>query len=189
MVKLGTSLSDKLQKESSLDDGFDNIPLITPLEVNQLQHSFPEKVIVKTAIKHSLQQRSKFGVPTVRKMKRSCEVSERAKISGLIFIMLASLTSLVLLLMFQTLWYHQLTCPAGFVLKQSHCIPVNLELLPNGEQQEPGFHTTTGLYTALSNLNKVKKSGPQLTSPWLPVIGSLKEAGKEAASKPLEREE
>lgn len=44
MVKLGSNLSDKLEKQPSADDGFDNIPLITPLEVNQLQQSFAERV-------------------------------------------------------------------------------------------------------------------------------------------------
>lgn len=44
MVKLGSNLSDKLEKQPSADDGFDNIPLITPLEVSQLQQSFADKV-------------------------------------------------------------------------------------------------------------------------------------------------
>lgn len=45
MVKLASGLSDKLEKQPSADDGFDNIPLITPLEVNQLQQpQFAEKV-------------------------------------------------------------------------------------------------------------------------------------------------
>lgn len=44
MVKLGSNLSDKLEKQPSADDGFDNIPLITPLEVSQLQQPFAEKV-------------------------------------------------------------------------------------------------------------------------------------------------
>lgn len=44
MVKLASSLSHKLEKQLSVDDGFDNVPLITPLEVNHLQHSFAEKV-------------------------------------------------------------------------------------------------------------------------------------------------
>lgn len=44
MVKLGSNLSDKLEKQPSADDGFDNIPLITPLEVNQLQQPFADKV-------------------------------------------------------------------------------------------------------------------------------------------------
>ena len=44
MVKLGSNLSEKLKKQLSVDDGFDNIPLITPLEVKQLQHPFADKV-------------------------------------------------------------------------------------------------------------------------------------------------
>lgn len=46
MVKLGSNLSDKLEKQPSADDGFDNIPLITPLEVKQLQQPFAEKVVL-----------------------------------------------------------------------------------------------------------------------------------------------
>lgn len=44
MVKLGSNLSDKLEKQQSAEDGFDNVPLITPLEVSQLQQKFAEKV-------------------------------------------------------------------------------------------------------------------------------------------------
>lgn len=44
MVKLGSTLGEKVEREASLEDGFDNIPLITPLEVNQLQKPFPDKV-------------------------------------------------------------------------------------------------------------------------------------------------
>lgn len=44
MVKLANNLSHKLEKQPSADDGFDNVPLITPLEVNQLRHSFAQKV-------------------------------------------------------------------------------------------------------------------------------------------------
>lgn len=36
---------------------------------------------------------------------------------GLILIMLAFLTCLLLLLMYKAMWYDQLTCPEGFVLK------------------------------------------------------------------------
>lgn len=45
MVKLGSNLVEKVERQPSLEDGFDNIPLITPLEVNQLQQSFADKVI------------------------------------------------------------------------------------------------------------------------------------------------
>lgn len=54
--------------------------------------------------------------------------------------------------------------------------------------------TSTGLYAALSHLNQVKGTGPELQSPWLPVISALKEAevakqGSEPLKEALEGEE
>ncbi|XP_054865854.1 calcyon neuron-specific vesicular protein isoform X2 [Amphiprion ocellaris] len=183
MVKLGSNLSDKLEKQPSADDGFDNIPLITPLEVNQLQQSFTDKVIVKTSTQYQLQQqkKNKLYVPSIKKLNINfySDVSEKAKITGLILITLAFLTSLLLLLMYKTMWYDQLTCPEGFILKK-HCSPAALEMYytEQQQQQEPGVHsgTNTGLYAALSHLNQVKRTEPELPSPWLPVISALKEA-------------
>lgn len=50
MVKLGSNLVDKMERQPSVEDGFDNIPLITPLEVGQLQQPFPDKVITIRAL-------------------------------------------------------------------------------------------------------------------------------------------
>ncbi|XP_022045172.2 calcyon neuron-specific vesicular protein isoform X2 [Acanthochromis polyacanthus] len=182
MVKLGSNLSDKLEKQPSADDGFDNIPLITPLEVNQLQQSFADKVVVKTSTQYQLQQqkKNKLYVPNIKKLNINfySDVSEKAKITGLILITLAFLTSLLLLLMYKTMWYDQLTCPEGFILKK-HCTPAALEMYyTEQQQQEPGIHsdTNTGLYAALSHLNQVKRTEAELPSPWLPVISALKEA-------------
>lgn len=44
MVKLGSNLNDKNSKQPSNEDGFQTVPLITPLEVNHLQFPAPEKV-------------------------------------------------------------------------------------------------------------------------------------------------
>lgn len=44
MVKLGSNLNDKNNKPPSNEDGFQTVPLITPLEVNHLQFPAPEKV-------------------------------------------------------------------------------------------------------------------------------------------------
>ncbi|KAF7248074.1 Neuronal vesicle trafficking-associated protein 1 [Varanus komodoensis] len=43
MVKLGNNFSEKSTKQPLLEDGFDTIPLITPLDVNQLQFPPPDK--------------------------------------------------------------------------------------------------------------------------------------------------
>ncbi|KAF1394969.1 hypothetical protein PFLUV_G00006630 [Perca fluviatilis] len=204
MVKLGSNLSDKLEKQPSADDGFDNIPLITPLEVNQLQQPFADKVIVKTSTQYQLPQKNKnkLYVPNIKKLNINfySDVSEKAKITGLILITLAFLTSLLLLLMYKAMWYDQLTCPEGFILKQKHCTPAALEMYYTEQQQQqqgvPGVRdrANTGLYAALSHLNQVKRTGPELPSPWLPVISALKEAevakqGSEPLPGGLEGEE
>ncbi|XP_071361397.1 calcyon neuron-specific vesicular protein isoform X1 [Trachinotus anak] len=204
MVKLGSNLSEKLEKQPFSDDGFDNIPLITPLEVNQLQQPFADKIIVKTSTQYQLQQKkkNKLYVPNIKKLNINfySDVSEKAKITGLILITLAFLTSLLLLLMYKAMWYDQLTCPEGFILRQKHCTPAALEMYyteqQQQQQQEPGVHggTDTGLYAALSHLNQVKRTGPELASPWLPVISALKEAevakqGSELPKGALEGEE
>ncbi|XP_037111668.1 calcyon neuron-specific vesicular protein [Syngnathus acus] len=181
MVKLGTNLSDKMEKQPSADDGFDNIPLITPLEVSKLQQSFADKVIVKTTTHYQLQQKkkNKLFMPSTERLNINFykNVSDRVKITGLILIMLAFLTSLLLLLMYKAMWYDRLTCPQGFILQQRHCTPAALEIF-SSEQQNPEDiqgSTNSGLYAALSRLNQVKRTGPEMPSPWLPVIRALKE--------------
>ncbi|XP_031720725.1 calcyon neuron-specific vesicular protein isoform X2 [Anarrhichthys ocellatus] len=198
MVKLGSNLSDKLEKQPSADDGFDNIPLITPLEVNQLQQPFADKVIVKTSTQYQLQQKkNKLYLPNIKKLNINfySDVSDKAKITGLILITLAFLTSLLLLLMYKAMWYDQLTCPEGFILKK-HCTPAALEMYYTEQQQEAGVRggANSGLYAALSHLNQVKRTGPELPSTWLPVISALKESevakrGSEQMKGALEGEE
>uniref|UniRef100_A0A3Q3XRY9 Uncharacterized protein n=1 Tax=Mola mola TaxID=94237 RepID=A0A3Q3XRY9_MOLML len=160
MVKPGSNLSDKLEKQPSADDGFDNIPLITPLEVDQLQQSLAEKVVVKTSTQYELRQQKKNGlhVPRVKKMSINfySNISDKAKVTALILVTLAFLTSLLLLLMYKTMWYDQLTCPEGFILK-------------------------VGTHTA-------KRTGPELPPAWLPVVTALKEAGQPQRGGPLGEE-
>ena len=44
MVKLGSNFAEKGTKQVLLEDGFDTIPLMTPLDVNLLQFPPPDKV-------------------------------------------------------------------------------------------------------------------------------------------------
>ncbi|KAG7315826.1 hypothetical protein KOW79_020692 [Hemibagrus wyckioides] len=178
MVKLGSTLGEKVEREPSLEDGFDNIPLITPLEVNQLQKPFPDKVIVKTTTEYQLQkkQKKKMYMPSIKKLNINLydEVSEKVKLTGLILITLAFLACLLLLVMYKALWYDQLSCPEGFVLKHKHCTPAALEMYY--PEQDAGSRGS--LYTAISHLNPAKKALPELSSPWLPVINAMKESQK-----------
>lgn len=190
MVKLGANLSDKLDKQPSVDDGFDNIPLITPLEVNQLKHTFTDKVIVKTSSQFQLQQKkSRLFIPNIKRLNIHFyrDVSDKVKITGLILMTLAFLTSLLLLLMYKEMWYDQLTCPEGFILKEKHCSPAALEMFYSEQQQEPSAATSKDQAGLLSALNQLKRT--QLSSPWRPVLSALKEAqNKQALQNPLDQD-
>ncbi|KAK7930114.1 hypothetical protein WMY93_006509 [Mugilogobius chulae] len=190
MVKLGANLSDKLDKQPSLDDGFDNIPLITPLEVNQLQQTFADKVIVKTSTQFHMQQKKRRQfIPNIKKFNIHFyrDVSEKAKITGLILMTLGFLTSLLLLLMYKEMWYDRLTCPEGFILKDKHCSPAALEMYYSEQQQEPTLDQSRDQTGLLSALNQVKRTG--LQSPWRPVLSALKEAhNKQAPQNPMDQD-
>uniref|UniRef100_A0A9J8AK55 Calcyon neuron-specific vesicular protein n=3 Tax=Cyprinus carpio TaxID=7962 RepID=A0A9J8AK55_CYPCA len=167
MVKLGSNLVDKMERQPSVEDGFDNIPLITPLEVSQLQQPFPDKVIVKTTAEYQLKEKKrKLYVPSIKKLNINLydEMSEKLKLTGLIIITLAFLACLLLLVMYKALWYDQLGCPEGFVLQHRHCTPLALEMY------YPEQNSRGSLYTAMTHLNQAKKNIPELSPPLLPVM-------------------
>ncbi|KAI6069655.1 Neuronal vesicle trafficking associated 1 [Aix galericulata] len=82
MVKLGNNFSEKSTKQPLLEDGFDTIPLITPLDVNQLQFPPPDKVVVKTKTEYEPdRKKGKFRTPKIAEFTISITegVSERFK--------------------------------------------------------------------------------------------------------------
>lgn len=177
MVKLGMNL-EKGEKEPGSEEAFDNIPLIAPLDVSQLQQPYPDKVIVKTRTEYQLQQKKKrrLQVPGIKRLNINLydEVSEKVKLTGLILITVAFLACLLMLVMYKALWYDQSSCPEGFVFKHKHCTPAAMEMYYAEEHGGPGG----SLYTALSHLSQAKKSAPVLTSSWVPVPSTQKVAGK-----------
>ncbi|XP_069467164.1 neuron-specific vesicular protein calcyon [Ambystoma mexicanum] len=186
MVKLGINL-EKGEKEPGSEEAFDNIPLIAPLDVSQLQQPYPDKVIVKTRTEYQLQQKKKrrLQVPGIKRLNINLydEVSEKVKLTGLILITVAFLACLLMLVMYKALWYDQSNCPDGFVFKHKHCTPAALEMYYT---EEHGSHGGS-LYTALSHLSQAKNSAPEVPSPWVPVPSALKETAKaqeEAAAPP-----
>ncbi|KPP75986.1 hypothetical protein Z043_104717 [Scleropages formosus] len=84
MVKLGSNLQEKGSKAASVEDGFQTVPLITPLDVNHLQYGAPDKVVVKTRTEYQTEQKSKgkMKVPKVEEFTISFNdgVSERLKV-------------------------------------------------------------------------------------------------------------
>uniref|UniRef100_A0A8C7BYI9 Neuronal vesicle trafficking associated 2 n=1 Tax=Neovison vison TaxID=452646 RepID=A0A8C7BYI9_NEOVI len=77
MVKLNSNPSEKGTKPPSVEDGFQTVPLITPLEVNHLQLPAPEKVIVKTRTEYQPEQKNKgkFRVPKIAEFTLSSLLS------------------------------------------------------------------------------------------------------------------
>ncbi|XP_072881792.1 calcyon neuron-specific vesicular protein [Hemitrygon akajei] len=186
MVKPGCNFSEKAEKQQGTDDGFDNIPLITPLDVNQLQQPLPEKVVVKTRTEYQIQQKKKrnLHIPGIKKLNINLydEVSEKVKLTGLIIITMAFLACLLMLVMYKAFWYDQLSCPEGFVFKHKHCTPAALEMYYSEQEAGPRGN----LYTAISHLSQAKRTIPDLSSPWLPGIPALKGAASsnEEPNKP-----
>uniref|UniRef100_A0A672FR04 Uncharacterized protein n=1 Tax=Salarias fasciatus TaxID=181472 RepID=A0A672FR04_SALFA len=81
MVKLGSNLQDKGAKPVSVEDGFQNVPLITPLDVGSLQSQAPDKVVVKTRTEYQTEKK-RLKVPKVEEFTISFTdgVSERLKV-------------------------------------------------------------------------------------------------------------
>uniref|UniRef100_A0A452IQS1 Neuronal vesicle trafficking-associated protein 1 n=1 Tax=Gopherus agassizii TaxID=38772 RepID=A0A452IQS1_9SAUR len=119
MVKLGNNFSEKSTKQPLLEDGFDTIPLITPLDVNQLQFPPPDKVVVKTKTEYEPdRKKGKFRTPKIAEFTISITegVSERFKVTVLVLFALAFLTCVVFLVVYKVYKYDH-TCPEGFVFK------------------------------------------------------------------------
>ncbi|VCW84097.1 unnamed protein product, partial [Gulo gulo] len=79
MVKLGCSFSGKPGKDPGDQDGAttDSVPLISPLDVSQLQPPFPDQVVIKTQTEYQLSspdQPKKF--PDLEAQKLACNHPE-----------------------------------------------------------------------------------------------------------------
>uniref|UniRef100_A0A671V4I2 Neuronal vesicle trafficking associated 2 n=1 Tax=Sparus aurata TaxID=8175 RepID=A0A671V4I2_SPAAU len=127
MVKLGSNLQDKGAKPVSVEDGFQNVPLITPLDVGSLQSQAPDKVVVKTRTEYQTEKK-RLKVPKVEEFTISFTdgVSERLKVTILIILALAFLACIVFLVVYKAFTYDH-ACPDGFIYKHKRCIPASLE--------------------------------------------------------------
>nr|XP_058157146.1 neuronal vesicle trafficking-associated protein 1 isoform X1 [Dasypus novemcinctus] len=136
MVKLGNNFAEKGAKQPLLEDGFDTIPLMTPLDVNQLQFPPPDKVVVKTKTEYEPdRKKGKARPPKIAEFTVSITegVTERVKVSVLVLFALAFLTCVVFLVVYKVYKYDR-ACPDGFVLKVQYAWPSRRRgpLLPRG---------------------------------------------------------
>ncbi|RXN05863.1 neuron-specific family member 2-like protein [Labeo rohita] len=175
MVKLGSNLQDKGAKAVSVEDGFQNVPLITPLDVTNLQYQAPDKVaeeildkvVVKTRTEYQTEQKNKakLKVPKVEEFTISVTdgVSERLKVTILIVLALAFLACIVFLVVYKAFTYDH-TCPDGFVYKHKRCIPASLEAYYTAQDA----NSRGRFYTVISHYSMAKQTTSRSVSPWLP---------------------
>ncbi|KAF4098241.1 neuronal vesicle trafficking-associated protein 2 [Onychostoma macrolepis] len=167
MVKLGSNLQDKGAKAVSVEDGFQNVPLITPLDVTNLQYQAPDKVVVKTRTEYQTEQKNKakLKVPKVEEFTISVTdgVSERLKVTILIILALAFLACIVFLVVYKAFTYDH-TCPDGFVYKHKRCIPASLEAYYTAQDA----NSRGRFYTVISHYSMAKQTTSRSVSPWLP---------------------
>uniref|UniRef100_A0A8C9NZH2 Calcyon neuron specific vesicular protein n=1 Tax=Spermophilus dauricus TaxID=99837 RepID=A0A8C9NZH2_SPEDA len=176
MVKLGCSFSGKPGKDPGDQDGAatDSVPLISPLDVSQLQPPFPDQVVIKTQTEYQLSspdQPKKF--PDLEGQRLSCghpEEGRRLPTARMIAFAMAFLGCV--LIMYKAIWYDQFTCPDGFLLRvrpeawagssRNHPGPC-IEYLVGHEEAAPsrrGHCVPAGAGGALAS------RGPPSGSPW-----------------------
>ena len=167
MVKLGNNFAEKGTKQPLLEDGFDTIPLMTPLDVNQLQFPPPDKVVVKTKTEYEPdRKKGKARPPKIAEFTVSITegVTERFKVSVLVLFALAFLTCVVFLVVYKVYKYDR-ACPDGFVLKNTQCIPEGLE----SYYVEQDSNAREKFYTVINHYNLAKQSITRSVSPWMSV--------------------
>ncbi|XP_020506764.1 neuronal vesicle trafficking-associated protein 2 [Labrus bergylta] len=164
MVKLGSNLQDKGAKPVSVEDGFQNVPLITPLDVGSLQGQAPEKVVVKTRTEYQTEKK-RLKVPKVEEFTISFTdgVSERLKVTILIILALAFLACIVFLVVYKAFTYDH-ACPDGFIYKHKRCIPASLEAYYAAQDA----NSRGRFYTVISHYSMAKQTTSHSVSPWLP---------------------
>uniref|UniRef100_J3SEW6 Neuronal vesicle trafficking-associated protein 1 n=1 Tax=Crotalus adamanteus TaxID=8729 RepID=J3SEW6_CROAD len=183
MVKLGGPLGEKSGKAAAAEDGFDTIPLITPLDVGQLQFPPPDKVVVKTKTEYEPdRKKGKFRSPRIAEFTVSITqgISERFKVTALILFALAFLTCVGFLVVYKVYKYDQ-ACPEGFISKKNQCIPAGLESYYSEQDSNPRGK----FYTVINHYNLAKQTITRSVSPWMTVLSEekLSEQETEAAEK------
>ncbi|XP_007935061.1 neuron-specific vesicular protein calcyon [Orycteropus afer afer] len=166
MVKLGCSFSGKPGKDPGDQDGVgtDSVPLISPLDVSQLQPPFPDQVVIKTQTEYQLSspgQPKKF--PDLEAQKPSCSHPEEGrKLPTARMIAFAMALMGCVLIMYKAIWYDQFTCPDGFLLRHKICTPLTLEMYYT--EMDPERHRS--ILAAIGAYPLSRKYGTEMPSAW-----------------------
>ncbi|MBN3302516.1 NSG2 protein, partial [Amia calva] len=124
-------------------------------------------VVVKTRTEYQTDQKNKgkLKVPKIEEFTISFNdgVSERLKVTILIFLALAFLACIVFLVVYKAFTYDH-SCPDGFVYKHKRCIPASLEAYYSAQDS----NTRGRFYTVISHYSMAKQTTSRSVSPWLP---------------------
>ncbi|XP_054379076.1 neuron-specific vesicular protein calcyon isoform X2 [Pongo abelii] len=185
MVKLGCSFSGKPGKDPGDQDGaaMDSVPLISPLDVSQLQPPLPDQVVIKTQTEYQLSspdQQKKF--PDLEGQRLNCSHPEEGRRSAALVTahaptvgshlggllptarMIAFAMALLgcVLIMYKAIWYDQFTCPDGFLLRHKICTPLTLEMYYT--EMDPERHRS--ILAAIGAYPLSRKHGTETPAVW-----------------------
>ncbi|KAH0508133.1 Neuron-specific vesicular protein calcyon [Microtus ochrogaster] len=166
MVKLGCSFSGKSGKEMGGHEGaaMDSVPLISPLDVSQLQPSFSDQVLIKTQTEYQLSssdQTKKFG--DLEGQRLACghpEEGRKVPTARMIAFVMALMGCV--LIMYKAIWYDQFSCPDGFLLRHKICTPLTLEMYYT--EMDPERHRS--ILAAMGAYPMNRKHGTEMPAAW-----------------------
>ncbi|XP_069867572.1 neuron-specific vesicular protein calcyon isoform X3 [Dipodomys merriami] len=179
MVKLGCSFSGKPGKDPGDQGGaaMDSVPLISPLDVSQLQPPFADQAVIKTQTEYQLSspdQSKKFT--DLEGQKLACSHSEEGrKLPTARMIAFAMALMGCVLIMYKAVWYDQFTCPDGFLLRHKICTPLTLEMYYT--EMDPERHRS--ILAAIGAYPLSRKHAAEM--PWAESYRSGKEERKGSA--------
>ncbi|KAK1798062.1 hypothetical protein P4O66_000563 [Electrophorus voltai] len=172
MVKLGNNFVEKNNSAKwAAEDGFDTIPLITPLDASQLQFPAPDKVVKTKEDYTEEEKKGKLCQPKISDFTVSITdgASERFKMALLLLCALAFLMCVVFLVVYKVYQFEQ-PCPDGFTYTQSRCMPVGLY----SYYPPPGPAGRGRLFTIINHYNVAKQTITRSVSPWLSITAEEK---------------
>uniref|UniRef100_A0A9W3HF47 Neuron-specific vesicular protein calcyon n=1 Tax=Camelus bactrianus TaxID=9837 RepID=A0A9W3HF47_CAMBA len=176
MVKLSCSFSGKSGKDPGDQDGaiMDSVPLISPLDVSQLQPSFADQVVIKTQTEYQLSspdQSKKFSDLEAQKLSGSHSGHGRRVSTGRMLAFTLALLACVVI-MYKAVWYDQFSCPDGFLLRHKICTPLTLEMYYT--ELDPERHRS--ILAAIGAYPMGRKHGTE--TPWVGGYRAFKETPK-----------
>uniref|UniRef100_A0A8B9HKZ1 Neuronal vesicle trafficking-associated protein 1 n=1 Tax=Astyanax mexicanus TaxID=7994 RepID=A0A8B9HKZ1_ASTMX len=158
MVKLGVNVSEK--KAAGSEEGFDTIPLMTPLDAAQLQIPPPDMVRRHRATDTHFYY---LSVQIFAFSLTAC-VCVCVQMALLVVCALAFLVCVVFLVVFKVYQYEQ-PCPDGFTYTQGRCVPAGVY-----SYYPPQGPAGRGrLFTIINHYNVAKHTITRAVSPWLSI--------------------